>query len=210
MSINSWKSLLVACTLFFAAASPAAPLVATVDGSGPFEAGSTLVVRLIDENPRAMYRADTSAYGADLRLTFDTALIQSPSLTGFLPGVADQDLDFPPMLGPVSSLGGSLAYVDIVFILYDDKGTRLSNNPAELMSLSFTVQAGSGGQGTIAVAPYAPTPGEPVSYDFEEARAAFSVAAANSVPEPNHTVLIAITLTIGTLVARRQARASSV
>jgi|JI9StandDraft_1071089.scaffolds.fasta_scaffold04216_6 hypothetical protein len=210
MSINGWKSLLVTCALFFAAASPAAPLVATVDGSGPFEAGSTLVVRLTDENPSAMYRADASAYGADLRLTFDTTLIQSPSLTGFLPGVADQDQDFPPMLGPVSSLGGSLAYVDIAFILYDDNGTRLSNNPAELMSLSFTVQAGSGGQGIITVAPYAPTPGEPVSYDFKEARVAFSVAAANSIPEPSNPVLLAITLIIGALVARRQASASSV
>ena len=210
MSINSWKSLLATCALFFAAASPAAPLVATVDGSGPFEAGSTLVVRLTDENPSAMYRADASAYGADLRLTFDTALIQSPSLTGFLPGVADLNQDFPPILGPVTSLGGSLAYVDIVFILYDDSGTRLSNNPAELLSLSFTVQAGSGGQGTITVAPYAPTPGEPVSYDFNEAQVAFSVAAANSVPEPSIPALLAVPLIVGALVARRQARASSV
>ncbi|RCW71379.1 PEP-CTERM sorting domain-containing protein [Pseudorhodoferax soli] len=207
MVAHSWKRWLVAGMVSIAGLSEAAPVEVRVDGTGPFAAGSTLVVRLFDTDlSSAICVAGICA--ADLRVKFDTALIQEPVVGDLFPGWAGPGETFS-LIGATTMESGSLAFIDISLFAFPSAAIPAGWTDIEILSLSFTVQAGAGGTGAVTVEPFALRLDGGPSYEFAGAASpAFDVAAANTVPEPASFALMAMGLGLGGWTTRRRRSAA--
>lgn len=192
------KGIAAALTTASMMGAYAGAISVAVDQPGPYPAGSLLTLRLVDANPSQMCQAGVCA--ADLRLSFDPALLQFESLGPLAPQL--EALSPLALAGPQTGGGALGAYVDVQWLAVElDTSTSMPGSLTEILSASFRVLSAAAGHTRIVIGPFEVEPGTAPSYAFEP----IASPALSLVPEPQANAMLLAGLGAWMLYGRRAA-----